>query len=71
MSQQLTIQQAFESANKNISNSQSIQPDPKRKQFLRKKRNLEIIERNYLIRRFYYPIRQNSEYEIESKTYSI
>ena len=38
---------------------------------LRKKRNLEIIERNYLIRRFYFPIRQNSEYEIESKTYSI
>ena len=71
MSQQLTIDQAFASAAKSISNSQSIQPDPKRKQFLRKKRNLEIIERNYLIRRFYYPIRQNSDYEIESKTYSI
>ena len=71
MSQQLTIDQAFASAAKSISNSQSIQSDPKRKQFLRKKRNLEIIERNYLIRRFYYPIRQNSDYEIESKTYSI
>ena len=71
MSQQLTLHQAFASAAKAISNPPSIPPDPKKKQLLRKKRNLEIIERNYLIRRFYYPIKQNSEYEIEAKTYGI
>ena len=71
MSQQLTLHQAFAAANKSLSNPPSIQPDPRKKQLLRKKRNLEIIERNYLIRRFYYPIKQNSEYEIEAKTYSI
>ena len=71
MSQQLTLDQAFSSGAKATSNLPSIQPDQKKNQMLRKKRNLEIIERNYLIRRFYFPIRQNSEYEIESKTYSI
>ena len=71
MSQQLTLDQAFSSGGKAISNPPSIQPEQKKNQMLRKKRNLEIIERNYLIRRFYYPIRQNNEYEIESKTYGI
>ena len=71
MSQQITLDQAFSSVTKAISNPPSNQPDPKKNQLLRKKRNLEIIERNYLIRRFYYPIRQNSEYELEAKTYSI
>ena len=71
MSQQLTLDQAFSSVTKTMSNPPSNPPDPKKNQLLRKKRNLEIIERNYLIRRFYYPIRQNSEYELEAKTYSI
>ena len=74
MSQQPTITQAFASANKlisNPSNPSSIQADPKKNQQLRRKRNLEIVERNYLIRRFYYPIKQDNEYELESKTYSI
>ena len=69
MSQQLTLEQAFPSEIK--TNPQPIEQETKRKKFLRKKRNIEIIERNYLIRRFFYPIRQNSEYEIEAKTYSI
>jgi thiol-disulfide isomerase/thioredoxin len=71
MSQQLTLEQVFAPAMKLASNPSSIQPDPKKNQHLRKKRNLEIIERNFLIRRFYYPIRQNSEYEMESKAYGI
>ena len=71
MSQQITLDQAFSSVTKAISNPPSNQPDPKKNLLLRKKRNLEIIERNYLIRRFYCPIRQNSEYELKAKTYSI
>ena len=71
MSQQLTLEQVFAPAMKLTSNPSSIQTDPKKNQHLRKKRNLEIIERNFLIRRFYYPIRQNSEYEMESKAYGI
>ena len=71
MSQQLTLDQAFSSMTKATTNTASNQPDLKKNQLLRKKRNLEIIERNFLIRRFYYPIRQNSEYELEAKTYSI
>ena len=71
MSQQPTLDQSFASETKNISNPLTIQPELKDQHLLRKKRNLEIIERNFLIRRFYYPIRQNNEYEIEAKTYSI
>ena len=68
MSQQLTIVESFAKAAKNISNSQ---PESKKAIYLRKKRNLDIIERNYIIRRFYKPIDANNEYETESKTYSI
>ena len=71
MSQHTTSDKTFISPTKTVSNSTLILSDSKKKQFLRKKRNLELIERNYLIRRFYYPIRQTNEYEIESKTYSI
>ena len=70
MSQQPTLDQ-FVQTMKFTSNPSPIQTDPKKNQHLRKKRNLEIIERNYLIRRFYHPIRQNSEYEMESKAYGI
>ena len=71
MTQQTTLDKTFISPTKTISSPQLVLTDSKKKQFLRKKRNLELIERNYLIRRFYYPIRQANEYEIESKTYSI
>ena len=68
MSQQLTLAESFAKAAKHISNTQ---PDSKKTTHLRKKRNLDIIERNYIIRRFYKPIEANNEYETESKTYSI
>ena len=68
MSQQLTIVESFAKATKHISNPQ---PESKKLTHLRKKRNLDIIERNYIIRRFYKPIDANNEYETESKTYSI
>ena len=68
MSQQLTLAESFAKAAKHISNTQS---DSKKTTHLRKKRNLDIIERNYIIRRFYKPIEANNEYETESKTYSI
>ena len=68
MSQQLTIVESFAKATKHISNPQ---PESKKLTHLRKKRNLDIIERNYIIRRFYKPIEANNEYETESKTYSI
>jgi bromodomain and PHD finger-containing protein 1 len=71
MSQQLASTQDPSSSLNFISNPSSINSIPKKNKQLRKKRNLEIIERNFLIRRFYYPIRQNNEYEIESKAYSI
>ena len=71
MSQQITLDKDLTSPTKSVSNSLLTLTESKKKQFLRKKRNLELIERNYLIRRFYYPIRQTNEYEIESKTYSI
>ena len=71
MSQQLTLDQVFPQRMKFTSNPSPIQTDPKKNQHLKKKRNLEIIERNFLIRRFYHPIRQNSEYEMESKAYGI
>ena len=68
MSQQLTIAESFAKAVKKISNPQ---PESRKAIHLRKKRNLDIIERNYIIRRFYKPIDANNEYETESKTYSI
>ena len=68
MSQQLTIKESFEKAAKHISNTQ---PESKKAIHLRKKRNLDIIERNFILRRFYKPIEANNEYETESKTYSI
>ena len=68
MSQQLTIVESFAKATKHISNPQL---ESKKITHLRKKRNLDIIERNYIIRRFYKPIDANNEYETESKTYSI
>ena len=68
MSQQLTIVESFAKATKQLSNTQ---PESKKITHLRKKRNLDIIERNYIIRRFYKPIDANNEYETESKTYSI
>ena len=68
MSQQLTITESLARAAKA---SSSMHSDPKKNQHLRKKRNLEIIERNYILRRFYKPIDANNEYETESKTYSI
>ena len=74
MSQQPTIDQAFASITKNTSNpsnTSSIQVDPKKNQQLRKKRNLEIIERNHLIRRFYYPVKPDNEYQTESNAYGI
>ena len=71
MTQQLILDQAFSQALNFTSYPSPIQLDTKNNQQLRKKRNLEIIERNFLIRRFYYPIRQNTEYEVESKAYSI
>ena len=68
MSQQLTIAESFA---KGIKATSNIHPDPKKGQHLRKKRALEIIERNFILRRFYKPIDANNEYETESKTYSI
>ena len=68
MSQQLTIAESFAKAAKNLS---SPALEPKKINHLRKKRNLDIIERNYILRRFYKPIDTNNEYETESKTYSI
>ena len=68
MSQQLTIAESFAKAAKHLSSSQL---EPKKLNHLRKKRNLDIIERNYILRRFYKPIDANNEYETESKTYSI
>lgn len=68
MSQQLTIAESFAKAAKHLS---SPPPEPKKINYLRKKRNLDIIERNYILRRFYKPIDTNNEYETESKTYSI
>ena len=68
MSQQLTIAESFAKAAKNLS---SPSFEPKKINHLRKKRNLDIIERNYILRRFYKPIDTNNEYETESKTYSI
>ena len=68
MSQQLTILESFAKANKQISTNL---PEPKKSNHLRKKRNLDIIEHNFLIRRFYKAIEPSDEYETESKTYSI
>ena len=68
MSQQSTLLQYFQKDAKQVPNPH---PESKKSSILRKKRNLDIIERNYILRRFYKPIDANNEYEMESKTYSI
>ena len=68
MSQQLTIAESFA---KGVKASSTTHTEPKKVQHLRKKRNLDIIERNFILRRFYKPIDANNEYETESKTYGI
>ena len=68
MSQQSTLLQYFQKDGKQVPNTH---PESKKSSILRKKRNLDIIERNYILRRFYKPIDANNEYEMESKTYSI
>ena len=68
MSQQSTLLQYFQKDAKQVPNPH---PESKKSSILRKKRNLDIIERNYILRRFYKPIDSNNEYEMESKTYSI
>ena len=68
MSQQSTLLQYFQKDAKQVG---ITHPESKKSSVLRKKRNLDIIERNYILRRFYKPIDTNNEYEMESKTYSI
>ena len=68
MSQQLTLAESFSKAAKHLS---TPHPDSKKLTHLRKKRNLDKIEQNYLIRRFYKSIDTKNEYETELKTYSI
>ena len=64
MSQQLTLAESFSKAAKHLS---TPHPDSKKLTHLRKKRNLDKIEQNYLIRRFYKSIDTKNEYETELK----
>ena len=68
MSQQLTLAESFAKGTKHLSNPHQ---DSKKLTHLRKKRNLDKIEQNYLLRRFYKSIDTKNEYETEFKSYSI